>query len=67
MRGLLKFLWQLSDLAYLAMIPCALLILVAVIIDRRDLGVLGAAGVILLSIARLVVEATGSPALPVGK
>lgn len=56
MRDLIALLRQISDLTYLAMIPCALLILVAVVIDRRDLAVLGAVGVVATSLARMVVE-----------
>ncbi|MEW4566940.1 hypothetical protein AB1L88_03645 [Tautonia sp. JC769] len=55
-RGVLRLVRQLSDLVYLLTVPCVILILVAIVLDRRDLAVLGAAGVIALSLLRLALE-----------
>lgn len=55
-RAVLRVVRQLSDLVYLLTVPCVILILVAIVLDRRDLAVLGATGVIVLSLLRLVLE-----------
>ncbi|WP_169977714.1 zinc ribbon domain-containing protein [Tautonia rosea] len=55
-RAVLRVVRQFSDLVYLLTVPCVILILVAIVLDRRDLAVLGATGVIVLSLLRLVLE-----------
>ncbi|WP_152052560.1 hypothetical protein [Tautonia marina] len=55
-RAVLGLVRQISDVVYLLTVPCVILILVAIVLDRRDLAVLGATGVIVLSLLRLVLE-----------
>jgi hypothetical protein len=63
-RAVLGVVRQISDLIYLLTVPCVILILVAIVLDRRDLAVLGATGVIGLSLARLVLEGVALVAGP---
>jgi hypothetical protein len=63
-RAVLGVIRQLSDLVYLLTIPCVMLILLAVILGRRDLAVMGATGVIALSLVRLALEGVALVAGP---